>query len=1050
MKDRLLYVLFFLSVSNFSSEAQGLSDYIFEGKLDFESGNYLRETVHFLFHDNRGQIWLTSDGDLYSYDGLTFSLELSLPSRIMALKTNYDTSQVFLISEENKLLQYHLGNHKTIQEITLEDTGERYHTFIRNHRIDTDDQNRLWILGDNGLSCYNDMERVLFLSFQDVFNISKINTIEKDINSKASIFYHNKYLFFAVGNGRCFKLDENGQILKTYTLYPEHNSVLEKFNISDQGLRFSWQIDADDSVLLYISGQGLYRYDLTNDDFKAQHLPQEITDKWPQYFSIGNEGGFWFSGMNYSQGERKTYCLDFKNKVLKDYTPELKEIVGTNLIRNIVSGPTSNNWVLSEKTLIQASPKIQFIKSYPTNSKLKERVFGIGHTAGGIKYMSTYNTYLIKHKLPDTDQLKLGYHSTNKSYYTFVPDTTLPAPSEQVSSFGRYAPSGKFDKPELYIGVTNDSSNDLWMSGYGLLNVQNDSIKLFKGPYDFIPAISQYDENHLLFTPKTFLKGNLEKGLFLLNIHNNQIFRFKAVPDSLFNETSIYNIHMLDNQYIAMAGNTGLIIYDLLKQETQLFNKSTKGFMEIRKSYCYDIHADSNYYWLATRVGLYRKNIKEKKSELISLNEGLPHNRIYKIIPEGDSILWLSTQGGLSRVEKSSLQIRNFFEEDGLIESEFVLASGNKDVNGNINLGTYNGYATFNPKDYYRSIYQDYRPRIILTALEKYNSKSDSIFTYNENLTSLNSIDIQPNEISLKMNFQYLNFDHPEKNTFSYKIEELNPNWITLQSNKLELLSLPYGNYRLKVKATSYKGIASSNELSYELSVVRPWFKTKWFYSLIALAVCLISFGIFRYRINELIRYQKLRTRISSDLHDDVGTTLTALAIQSEVFGLDAGPELNNKFKSLATLAREAMSSMRDTVWAIDSRKDNIDSLSERIKDHLLDSFESKKVTYSFKENLSQSSRKIAPNIRQNFYLIFKEAVANFIKHSNGDHLSINLDLNRNLLCLLIKDNGQVDKNKIKKSGLGMDNMHLRTQRIMGTIRIDNTNGFLIEVKSKV
>ena len=198
------------------------------------------------------------------------------------------------------------------------------------------------------------------------------------------------------------------------------------------------------------------------------------------------------------------------------------------------------------------------------------------------------------------------------------------------------------------------------------------------------------------------------------------------------------------------------------------------------------------------------------------------------------------------------------------------------------------------------------------------------------------------------------------------------------------------------------------------------------------------------------MKYQRLRTKISSDLHDDVGSLLTAVAMQSEVLGLDAPPENIAKFDKLSRLSREAMGRMRDTVWAIDARKDNMESLIDRMEDYLSDvlDVDDPKLRYVFDKSNRDTSLKIAPDVRQNVYLIFKEAVNNAVKHSNGSHLYIDLRHSQSSISLRIKDDGRIHKDHMSSSGLGMSNMKMRAERIQGSVDIDHTDGFKVELKA--
>ena len=165
--------------------------------------------------------------------------------------------------------------------------------------------------------------------------------------------------------------------------------------------------------------------------------------------------------------------------------------------------------------------------------------------------------------------------------------------------------------------------------------------------------------------------------------------------------------------------------------------------------------------------------------------------------------------------------------------------------------------------------------------------------------------------------------------------------------------------------------------------------------------------------------------------------------MQSEFLSQDAPKERAEWYEDLSDLSREAMSRMRDTVWAIDSRRDNMESLVDRMQDYLSDMNQAGKFKVTFDHLISKRSEKLPPDIRQNVYLIFKESVNNAFKHSTGDLLHIYLSRSpKDGLKLKIKDNGEVDADNMKTSGTGLDNLKMRSDRIKGDLSIRSDDGF--------
>ncbi len=210
-----------------------------------------------------------------------------------------------------------------------------------------------------------------------------------------------------------------------------------------------------------------------------------------------------------------------------------------------------------------------------------------------------------------------------------------------------------------------------------------------------------------------------------------------------------------------------------------------------------------------------------------------------------------------------------------------------------------------------------------------------------------------------------------------------------------------------------------------------------------------IIVSFLRNRFNQKLKRQKdlanLRTKISSDLHDDVGTILSGLAMQSQMLTFSAKPEQKEPLLEISNMSRDAMEHMRDTVWAMDSRKDKYENLIDRMRAFAEKNLALKNMTHQFEITNVDAKRFIDPEKRQAIYLIFKEAITNIIKHSNGNNVTIHFSSEKNKTTLTIKDNGN-QQAASNSDGLGMSNMKMRAEKIGGTLNTKYDNGFTVEL----
>jgi signal transduction histidine kinase len=192
-----------------------------------------------------------------------------------------------------------------------------------------------------------------------------------------------------------------------------------------------------------------------------------------------------------------------------------------------------------------------------------------------------------------------------------------------------------------------------------------------------------------------------------------------------------------------------------------------------------------------------------------------------------------------------------------------------------------------------------------------------------------------------------------------------------------------------------------------------------------------------------------MRTQIASDLHDEVGSSLSYLSFLIGSFDIKNAPEQTAAGieKSKAVMKKTA-SNIRDVVWAIDARRDKAGDLLDRMEDFAYDMLSSRGLHYHLDINGIGRDLVLSPVFRQNVYLIYKEAVNNIAKHSSADRVDIALRLKDRTITLRIADNGH-NQNHQKVKGQGLENMALRARRIRGELSAQpSASGFIVELQA--
>lgn len=191
---------------------------------------------------------------------------------------------------------------------------------------------------------------------------------------------------------------------------------------------------------------------------------------------------------------------------------------------------------------------------------------------------------------------------------------------------------------------------------------------------------------------------------------------------------------------------------------------------------------------------------------------------------------------------------------------------------------------------------------------------------------------------------------------------------------------------------------------------------------------------------------ERMRTKIASDLHDEVGSMLSGLAMQAELMEMNPKQDHSSTLAYLRSTSRDAVSKMRDLVWSIDSRRDLVKNLLDRMREYAEEILPLNEINYEFTLGELDLDKKLTSETRQHLYFIFKEAVNNVAKHSSADHLRIRFGNFGDKFKLEICDNGKLKNSDYHTSGLGISNIRMRAEKLRAKLTINTDQGFCISL----
>jgi ligand-binding sensor domain-containing protein/two-component sensor histidine kinase len=296
---------------------------------------------------------------------------------------------------------------------------------------------------------------------------------------------------------------------------------------------------------------------------------------------------------------------------------------------------------------------------------------------------------------------------------------------------------------------------------------------------------------------------------------------------------------------------------------------------------------------------------------------------------------------------------------------------------------------------------------------------------------------------SLRLDFVGLGFSPGESLRYQYKLEGADRDWTAPSDQRTVIYaSLSAGSYRFLVRAVASDGAVSPQPASVAFTILPPVWRTWWFILSCALVVSLVLYTLYRYRLAQLLAVANVRTRIATDLHDDIGASLSQIAILSEVAKRGAAESpIRKPLTDIAGISRELLDSMSDIVWAINPEHDRLSNLVYRMRRFATDLLGGQNIGLQFRSSVTEHDLKVGANVRRQVYLIFKEAINNIARHSGASRVEVGLDRADDNLALRVHDNGKGFDPAAEYEGHGLVNMRKRAAALGGNVEMQSAAG---------
>ncbi len=807
--------------------------------------------------------------------------------------------------------------------------------------------------------------------------------------------------------------------INAYT-FDINTNELSQINITNDKIkndRINTIAENDNQIWIPVDNEGLIVYDIASksisNTFTLSQLGITTNDVRFKGIMVTNNTVV----LSYNNGAEKYKRAD-KNKLLKDNSKTITSLKNTKFFKT-----TDQYWFLNDGV---ATCKMQNFSDIKTIDVLKIR-----------NTIYTSITQVNQHNFALTDGKGLLIMGDNNF----------------INSFKNNAEKYEGKLQHLFGISTDDNKNLTIASANGIYTLNEKGInplsanttfygahKLDSGTYYFSGPQEQYVLNNnttkrdyldLLSKEHSTLQVNRivdlnpnitlicsenDNGIIWLNKQENTLKTINEQSAGLQLKTNSVNaVVAISAEKAAVLSDYYVCILDFVKNETKYYQIDNPLNSKSKIGLFFDMVFANGKFWIAAYGnGIIVLDQNMQLLKIINTSNGLSNNGVYRIFAKNGNV-FISSNDGITIINDQTYVAKRYYQEDGLNGNVFEEGCGFQN-DSLIYFGGIEGLSIINTNKY---IVNSTTPTLYLqNIIIETNSKI--IDTFNIDLTQ---IEIPNNYKQLKINFYGQDTLRWNKIKYEYRILELGKEWIDLSNETtITLLGISHGNYNLEIRALN-EDLIASNILKLKLKILPKWYQTMLFKSLIIMSLLGIGYLIYKIRITQIIKEQKIKTALASDLHDELGSSLTGLKIYA--YQLKKNPQYISNLEEGIT---DSIKSVREMIWQLNEEELNIEELISKLSNIYKPLLALGDCNLITETEVSIAKTKLTNREKSHLYLIFKEIINNALKYAQAKNVFIITSKGNKRLKIIIEDDGVGIKDFNK--GYGLKNIENRAKEI--------------------